>query len=128
MRSSRGLVVALLLVLACNDRLGTAPSPEIQGHWSLMEYVDTGVIGVTTGDMSFYSDGSFETLATVTFPGEPEDSLTTSGTWSQDGATVSLTAEGVTSDWQITGSSTQVTLRLMGQTPPTWIVLQRVAR
>jgi len=125
MRLVRSLLL-VLVVLACDDGIG--PVPGLEGLWALREYVDAGVVGTTTGTMAFNPGGTFETLGTVTFPGEPEDSLTTNGTWSQTGTTVSLTAEGQTSSWRISGTGQQVSLRLLGQTAVTRIGLQRIIR
>ena len=125
MRSFR-LLLLVLAGLACGD--GTGPVPGLEGVWLLAEYVDAGTVGTTTGTMTFRADGSFATLGTVTYPGEPEDSLTTTGTWSQQGATVTLTAGGASGNWGITGGELRVTLRLLGQVPVTRIVLDRPIR
>jgi len=115
-----------LAILACDG--GTGPAPGLEGTWLLAEYVDAGVVGTTTGTMIFDPGGTFVTEGTVTFPGEPEDSITTTGTWSQTGWTVTLTTAGSTDDWRISGGDLKVTLRLVGQTPVTRIVLERQTR
>jgi hypothetical protein len=125
MRRLRPLLLALV-VLTCDD--STGPAPGLEGVWLLAEYVDAGVVGRTTGTMTFNPSGAFVTEGRVTYPGEPEDSLTTSGSWSQTDWTVTLTADGETGRWQITGGDLRVTLRLLGQTPITRIVLQRPIR
>jgi hypothetical protein len=125
MRPFRFLLL-VLAGLACGD--GTGPVRAVEGVWLLAEYVDAGTVGTTTGTMTFDPDGTFATLGTVTYPGEPEDSLTTTGTWTQQRATVSLTADGQTGSWGITGSETRVTLRLLGQVLVTRIVLARPIR
>jgi hypothetical protein len=125
MRRFRFLLLALA-GLACSD--GTGPVPALEGVWLLAEYVDAGTVGTTTGTMTFDPDGTFATLGTVTYAGEPEDSLTTTGTWTRQGATVTLTAEGQTGSWGITGSETRVTLRLLGPVLVTRVVLERPIR
>jgi hypothetical protein len=125
LRPFRFLLLALV-VLACDD--STGPAPGLQGSWLLAEYVDAGVVGTTSGTMTFDPNGTFATEGTVTYPGEPEDSLTTSGSWSQKGSTVTLVVEGDTSEWEISGTDLQVTLRLRGQLAVTRIVLRRPVR
>jgi hypothetical protein len=125
MRALRFLLFALL-ALACDD--STGPLPGLGGTWLLAEYVDAGVIGRTTGTMTFDLNGTFAAKGTVTYPGEPEDSLTTSGSWSQKGATITLVVDGETSDWRLSGSDTEVTLQLIGPPVVTRIVLRRLTR
>jgi hypothetical protein len=125
MRPLRFLLLALL-ALACDD--STGPVPGLGGTWVLAEYVDAGVVGTTTGTMTFDPNGTFAAEGTVTYPGEPEDSLTTSGSWSQKGATITLVVQGETSNWRLSGSDTEVTLQLIGPLEVTRIVLRRLTR
>jgi len=125
MRPLRYLLLALFVV-ACDG--GNGPSLPLNGTWLLAEYVDAGTVGTTTGTMTFDANGTFVTQGTVTYPGEPEDSLTASGTWSQKGQTVTLVVEGETSNWGVSGNDSRVTLLLMGVVPVTRIVLERLTR
>jgi hypothetical protein len=68
------------------------------GAWDLIGYSDHGVSGVTTGSATFLHDGTFFILGTVTYPGEPTDSLDISGTYQVIAATLTLTTPDGTKD------------------------------
>jgi hypothetical protein len=92
------IALALLAgAIACGD--GTGPSRSVGGTWELVSFIDHGVVGVTTGTMVFETSGRFEVLGTVTYPGEPTDSLNVTGTWLLALGRVTLTSGGTSGDW-----------------------------
>jgi len=95
------------------------------GAWDLIGYSDHGVSGVTTGSATFLHDGTFFILGTVTYPGEPTDSLDISGTYQVIGATLTLTTPAGTGTWSIAFSGDQVVLTLVGSDPPTRMILRK---
>ena len=94
------------------------------GAWDLIGYSDHGVSGVTTGSATFLHDGTFFILGTVTYPGEPTDSLDISGTYQVIAATLTLTTPDGTGTWSIAFSGDQVVLTLVGSDPPTRMILR----
>jgi len=70
------IVLFVMFILAsCGSDDSTGPRPTLEGAWDLTAYADHGASGVTTGTASFEHDGTFAILGTVTYPGEPVDSL-----------------------------------------------------
>jgi len=115
-----------LLVLAsigCDD--STRPSPPLEGKWGIIGYSDHGVLGVTTGSATFRDDGTFVILGTVTYPGEPVDSLDVSGTYRVAKNVVTLTTPEGTGPWSLVFSGDRVVLSLVGVDPPTTMTLKR---
>ena len=126
MRSA--LMIAALLLCAlnsCGSDRSTRPSHTMAGAWDLIGYSDHGVSGVTTGSATFLHDGTFFILGTVTYPGEPTDSLDISGTYQVIGATLTLTTPAGTGTWSIAFSGDQVVLTLVGSDPPTRMILRK---
>lgn len=120
------LTLALALLAgsaACGD--GAGPSRWLIGTWELASYSDHRVLGVTTGTMVFQSDGSFEVRGTVTYPGEPTDSLTAAGTWELALGQVTLTTGGDSAVWGMAWLGEELTLALQGPLPTNVIVLRR---
>ena len=104
MRSTPFLLISafvLLFSLSCDGEDSTRPSPELDGTWDLIHYIDHGVSGVTTGSITFRDDGTFIILGTVTYPGEPVDSLDVSGTYLAVAGTVMLTTPDGTGAWSM---------------------------
>lgn len=128
-RGARSSCVALIWGLALssgsckND--GTAPNISLVGTWDLIGFTDAGVAAVTTGTWSFVADGSFTVRGTVTFPGEPTDSLVVSGNYVQQRSSVQLTIGAQTGAWTITGNSVQVVLTETEPPPANTITLRR---
>jgi hypothetical protein len=125
-RLPQHLPLALALLAgsaACGD--GSGPSHALIGTWELASYSDHGVLGVTTGTMVFQSDGSFEVQGTVTYPGEPSDSLNVVGTWTLGLRQIRLTTGGESAVWSMVWQGEELTLTLEGPLPTNVIVLRR---
>jgi len=100
-----GLAAAVALVAgvftACGD--ATTIGDQLVGTWNLAAYADHGDPAVTTGTWSYFSDATFSVLGTVTFAGEPTDSLDVIGTWREQGAAaIAMTVAGETTVWNVT--------------------------
>jgi len=87
--------------------------------------LDHGVSGATTGSGTFRDDGTFIILGTVTYPGEPADSLAVSGTYQVVATIVTLTTPDGTGAWSMAFSGDRVVLALVGADPPTSITLKK---
>lgn len=118
----RLLPVALIAVtVACP----TEHVPSIEGTWIMVAYRSDGVDAVISGSMTFLANGTVTTLGQVTFPGEPADSLTDSGTWDQQGATLHLTIGGDTGTWALDFDENTVVLQLQGDASASRLTLAR---
>ena len=115
--------VLLLISIGCDD--SDEPSPSLRGGWDLISYADHGITGVTTGSAIFRDDGTFTILGTVTYPGEPVDSLDVSGTYLVIVNVVRLMTSDGTGSWSMAFSGDRVVLSLIGSAPPTKITLER---
>jgi hypothetical protein len=91
----------------------------------LIGHTDHGVPGATTGTAQFASNGGFSIEGTVTYPGEPTDSIAVAGTYRIEGNTVALTVLDETATWTMTFSGDRVILSLAGSAPPTTMTLQQ---
>lgn len=118
-----GLVAALLGAACGTD--STGPSTSLVGTWDLVGFTDMGASAVTTGTCAFRSDGTFEIKGTITFPGEPTDSLLLDGGYVQNGSTVVLTIGAETGTWTLTASGDEVTLTANEPPPANTITLRR---
>ncbi len=107
---------------------GTDVSPALVGSWALAGYIDHGVAGVTSGSMEFRTDGTFRTLGTVTYPGEPLDSLDVTGAYEVSGAALTLIVGTDTSTWTIVWGDNTATLTLQEPPPTSVIALERGIR
>ena len=104
---------------ACTSAEPTAPS--LVGTWNLASFSDSGAVGVTTGTMTFNAGGTWAVRGTVTYPGEPQDSLVGDGTWSQSGVVLTMAPTGGPSrTWDLTFTGNQV--RITGR-PPVFSVI-----
>ncbi len=121
------LIVALaLLVLASCGGDGSILMPRtLEGTWDLVGYSDHGVSGVTTGTCSFLDNGTFSIVGTVTFPGEPTDTVEMYGTYEVDANIVTLTTTERSGDWSMAFSGDKVVLTLLGSDPATTMTLKR---
>lgn len=101
------LVAALLGTDGCDS---TKPSPSLVGTWDLVSVTDSGTVGAGTGTIVFDAGGTFVVVGTVTYPGEPTDSLVVSGTWSQSGNTLTWAIGSTVSTFQLAFSGAEVTI------------------
>jgi len=118
-------VFMLLLLASCSGDDPIRPTPTLEGTWDLVGYTDHGVAGATTGSATFRGNGTFDILGTVTYPGEPVDSLDVSGTYQVVAKTVTLTTPDGTGTWALMFSGEQCDLTRIGSDPPTVIMLKR---
>ncbi|MBL8978145.1 MAG: hypothetical protein JNM53_07030 [Gemmatimonadetes bacterium] len=126
-RTLRRLALAALalgVLAACSD--STAPSPSIVDTWALLSFTDHGIAGVTTGTATFFPSDSFEMVGTVTYPGEPIDSLNVTGTYAVTGAVLSMTAGTESGDWDMRWTGQRYILTLRGPPPTNRITLGRL--
>lgn len=117
MRQCRILTCAALLavaIAACGD--DTTTGDQLVGTWALAAYDDHGTEGVTTGTWTFSADATFTALGSITFPGEPTDSLDVIGTWVEQGnAAVAMTVDGETTVWDVAFAPDTAVLTLPDQ-------------
>ena len=116
---------ALVCLASCNGEDSTAPKPTIVGTWDLVGYADHGVAGATTGSGTFRNDGTYAMLGTVTYPGEPTDSLSISGTYQVVASNLTLQTEESTGSWNMVFSGNRLILTLRGSSPPTSMTLRK---
>ena len=116
--------VLALALAACNND-GTAPSVSLVGVWDFIGFTDGGVAAVTTGTWTFAIDSSVTVDGTVTFPGEPTDSLDVAGTYLQNGNTVQLIIGTGSGDWTITSNGDQIVLTEIEPAPANTVTLRR---
>jgi hypothetical protein len=110
---------------ACSND-STAPSTSLIGTWDLIGFTDMGVSAVTTGTCEFRAAGTFDINGTITFPGEPTESLVIGGSYVQSGTTVVLTIGAETGSWTLTSSGNEVTLT-ENEPPPANTITLRLA-
>lgn len=115
----------LLLFVSCDGETSTHPAPKLEGVWDIMGYTDHGVPGATTGSCTFRDDGTCAILGTVTYPGEPVDSLEVSGTYQVVATHLTMTTPDGTGSWSLAFSGDRVVLTLIGAEPPTTMTLKR---
>ncbi len=121
-RTAAALVLGLLA--ACSD--STAPSPSIVDTWALLSFTDHGIVGVTTGTATFFPNDTFAIVGTVTYPGEPIDSLNVVGSYLVTGTVLSITAGPDSGDWDMRWTGQRYVLTLRGPRPTNRITLGRL--
>lgn len=124
-RSRLAAIAALILSAAACKSDSAAPSISLIGAWDLIGFTDGGVAAATTGTWSFAADSSFSVSGTVTFPGEPTDSLVIAGTYVQYGNSVQLTIGAEAGAWTVTGNTGQIVLTEIEPPPANTISLRR---
>ncbi len=126
MKARVATVLVAFVILAhagCEDP--SNQNRHLEGDWSLAGYSDHGVAGETTGFAHFRHDDTFEIRGTVTYPGEPTDSVIVSGTYAAVADIVTLTTADGSGSWRMTFAENTVLLSLIGSTPPTTITLRK---
>jgi hypothetical protein len=126
-RAGRLVFVAAMMSFACGGGDTAGPSPSLVGSWEFVGFSDAGVQASTTGSVVFRADETFSWEGTVTFPGEPLDSIVVSGTYHQDGSDLVLTigTDPIT-HWRITVSADVVVLIAVEPPPANTISLRRL--
>jgi len=119
------VAVSMFILCSCGDDDSTGPVQSLEGTWNLIGYSDHGVSGVTTGTVTFGSDGHFVVDGTVTYPGEPTDALDVTGAYEVHGSTVSLVTSDGTGTWSVAFSGDRAVLSLVGSDPPTTMTLEK---
>jgi hypothetical protein len=114
----------MALVTACGTD-STAPSPSLVGTWDLIGFTDMGTAAVTTGTWEFRAHGAFSVNGTITFPGEPTESLVTAGTYTQSGNSLEFTIGAQTGEWALTANGDVITLTENEPPPANTIILRR---
>lgn len=109
--------------VACSD--GTGPPISLVGTWDFIGFSDAGIEAATTGTWTFEANNAFHVRGTITFPGEPTDSLVASGSYTQQASQVELTIGPDTGRWTITGNGTVVVLTEIEPAPANTITLRR---
>lgn len=96
-----GIAAMLLLaIVACGDTVTLGD--RLLGTWALASFEDRGIVGVTTGSWTFSESAVFSALGTITYPGEPTDSLDVVGTWREySESAIELTVAGDVSVWSV---------------------------
>ena len=120
--------VALIAALAsagaaCHDTSG--PQISLVGTWDFIGFSDAGIEAATTGTWTFEAASAFHVRGTITFPGEPTDSLVATGSYSQQGNQVELTIGPDTGSWTISGDGDVVVLTEIEPAPANTITLRR---
>jgi hypothetical protein len=118
------VALAFSLLSSCSD--SSTPTPSIIDTWALLSFTDHGVVGVTTGTVTFRPDSTFEVVGTVTYPGEPTDSLGLAGTYTVQGTRLTLTAGTGAGDWDMLWTGQQFILTLRGPLPTNRLTLGRL--
>jgi hypothetical protein len=113
-----------MLAVACGDSTGVDPF-SLVGTWDYIGFTDDGVAAQTTGTWVFEADGTFTVKGTVTFPGEPTDDISNSGTFEQNGTAVVLILGSDRSDWTLSASGDVATLTEDEPPPANTITLRR---
>ena len=117
--------LTLLVLASCGDDDSTPWPRTLQGPWDLVGYTDHGASGVTTGTCIFLDNGTFSIVGTVTFPGEPTDTLEVYGTYEVNANIVTLTTTEGSGDWSMAFSGDKVVLTRLGVDPATVMTLKR---
>ena len=120
-----GAVAVVALLAAACGKDATTPSTSLVGTWDLIGFTDMGVAAIATGTWVFRSDHTCSVDGTITFPGQPTDSLVADGTFVQSGNRVSLTIAAQTGDWTLTMSGNEMTLTENAPPPANTITLRR---
>ena len=122
-------VVAMSVVAACSE--STGPTPSLQGLWSITGYETDGVVATAvSGTADFASTGTVTFKALITVPGEPQDTVDATATWTQTGSRLVLADSVDTSEWQLTftANGMRVVLALLNDASASVLTLDRPAQ
>ena len=122
-----GFVFILWLMIPCcsSDTSEPKAPPSLQGTWDLIGFTDAGMAAVTTGVAEFRANATFSIDGTVTFPGEPTDTIAVAGTYLQSSGAVDLTIDQTKTTWILDFSGDQVTLTESEPPPANTMTLRR---
>ena len=125
MKTREAALIALLAFTCagCSDETG--PQISLVGVWDFIGFSDAGIEASTTGTWEFEASNSFHVQGTITFPGEPTDSIVASGSYDQQGSQVQLTIGVDTGSWTLTGEGDVVVLTEVEPAPANTITLRR---
>ena len=118
------IALTVTLLAACGTD-STAPDTSLVGTWDLIGYTDMGVAAVTTGTWIFRSDLTMSVDGTITFPGQPTEPLVTTGTYAQNGRSVTLAIGTQSGTWGLVVIGNEVILTEDEPPPAHTIVLRR---
>lgn len=125
MKTKAAALIALLAFTCAGCSDGSGPQVSLAGNWDFIGFTDAGIEATTTGTWTFEANGSFNVRGTVTFPGEPTDSVVSSGTYSQDGQQLELMIGVDTARWTIAGANELIVLTEVEPAPANTITLRR---
>lgn len=125
MKTKAAALIALLAFTCAGCSDGSGPHVSLVGDWDFVGFTDAGVEAATTGTWTFEANGSLSVRGTVTFPGEPTDSIVASGSYSQQGSRVQLTIAADTGSWAIADAGDVVVLTEIEPPPANVIRLRR---
>ncbi len=116
-RNATRLLLGLILITGCVADESPSSGQSLAGVWDLIGYSDHGVWATAIGSVEFGSDGDFSVAGEITYPGEPAETLNTSGSWSMNGDRVVLATIDGSGEWEVEFSDIEVTLTLVGPDP-----------
>jgi hypothetical protein len=116
-RKTTFLLLGLALITGCGGDESATGGHSLAGVWDFIEYSDHGVWATASGSVEFGADGDLMVAGEITYPGEPVESLTTSGSWSMNGDRVVLATTDGSGEWDIEFSDAEATLTLVGPVP-----------
>lgn len=126
MRRTFVIAICALAIAACDDE-STAPTTRLRGSWDVIGFTEGPVSAVVEGSATFRSDGTFEVNGTITFPGEPTESISLTGTYDEGDGFVVLTTGGDETEWSLDFSDEDnVVLTRTGPPPVNTITLRRL--
>jgi hypothetical protein len=119
-------LLSAVLLTACDDPGGNGPNLSVVGQWDMIGFSDAGIDAATTGTLEFRSNGTVSWIGTITFPGEPTDSIVVDGTYAQARNTLTLTfGSDPATAWTPELTGDVLVLTAIEAPPPNVITLRR---